>query len=68
MLKKDLEEKVAELEAENAKLTERWDGFLADLKQSRDEMSLQAASLSGSVEQCDIILNALQGDDAPLEE
>ena len=60
MLKKELEERVATLEEENAKLTERWEGFLTDLKESRDQMALQAASLGGSVEQCDLILGVLQ--------
>jgi hypothetical protein len=64
MTKKELEERVAELEAENAKLTARWDSFLADLKQSRDQMEMQAVSLSGAVEQCDLILNALQSEEA----
>ena len=64
MTKKELEERVAELEAENAKLTARWDSFLADLKQSRDQMEMQAVSLSGAVEQCDLILSALQNEGA----
>lgn len=63
MLKKELEEKVANLEQENAKLKVKWDTFLQELKESRDQMALQASSLSGSVEQCDLILNALQAEE-----
>lgn len=67
MLKKELEERVANLEQENAKLKEKWDGFLAELKESRDQMALQAASLGGSVEQCDLILRLLQEDEMQEE-